>query len=71
MRREKAFEVLVGRVMATLPDSMVQRQQLLAALDTWLPSDHPIAPLVRQMQIHLEELQKLENHWPAGSIPGK
>ena len=71
MKREKAFEVLAGRVMATLPDSLAQRQQLLTALDAWLPRNHPLAPLVREMQIHLEELQKLENHWPVGADAAK
>ena len=56
----KALEILIPHVVSTLPDSMVQREEVLSALTVFAPPGHRCAPLLRLLMVHLEEHKRLQ-----------
>jgi hypothetical protein len=59
----QAFDVLIPHVVATLPDSISRRQQVLAALRLCLPRNHRCAPLLRELQVHLDAHCRIQGRW--------
>jgi hypothetical protein len=58
--RRSALPVLVGHVLATLPDSLARREQVLGALAEFIPPGEGSGLRVRMLRFHLEEHQKLQ-----------
>ncbi|MGA3180376.1 MAG: hypothetical protein ABSF38_08555 [Verrucomicrobiota bacterium] len=57
--RPPALPVLVGHVLATLPDSLARREEVLRALAEFIPPGEGSGLCVRMLQFHLQEHQKL------------
>ena len=49
LRGGPALELVVGHIVATLPDSLTQREDLLEALAAAAPRGHRSGPLLRQL----------------------
>jgi hypothetical protein len=58
-RRRSALPVLVRHVLATLPDSLARREEVLRALAAFIPPDESSAANVRMLQLHLQQHQKI------------
>lgn len=69
MNSIKAFEILAPYVVSTLPDSMTQREEVLTALTVCAPPGHKCTPLLRLMQVHLEEHKRLQQQWLLKPFP--
>jgi hypothetical protein len=69
MNNVQAFDILAPHVVSTLPDSMTQREEVLNALTMCAPPGHKCRPLLRLMQVHLEEHKRLQQLWTLEPFP--
>jgi hypothetical protein len=69
MNSSTAFDILAPHVVSTLPDSMARREEVLNALTVCAPPGHKCTPLLRLMQVHLEEHRRLQQLWMLEPFP--
>gem|GEM_PF-1262033 len=67
----RAFDILIPHVVSTLPDSMMQREVVLNALASCAPPGYRSAPLIRMMQVYLQEHKRIQRLWKKRAEPGK
>jgi hypothetical protein len=65
-----ALSALVAHVLATLPDSLARRAELLQALAACIPPGEGSGLWVRTLQFHLQEHQRLRLDWPQEADQG-
>jgi len=68
---DRAFLILCKHCVATLPDSLSSREELLDALLAGAPRTPDLAGRLRQMQWHLQEHRKTQEAFGASDKKGE